>query len=364
MKSKTGPVEDIFVFPRPNSGLTKREVSLEKESNDLIPVYSASKDKDYVFGYVEKTSKWKSYKNVLSWNADGLYAGCVFYHEDEFVPYEKIKLMKLKPEYEKNLDYKFLRKTIELELLSMSFGFRYKCAIKRVKKISIKIPIDDNDNFDLDSQKAIAEKYKSLEEIADELKSLYDDFKKVKFDLGIDFNFREFPIVDIFHIEKGKSKYARRYIKDNLGEFPIYSSQTKDEGVIGKIDTYDYDVECLTWTTDGAYAGTVFYRNGKFSMTSHCGALIPKENYRNKIDLRFISQYLNNYLKDYAVGEGNKRVTIKIMEKVSIKIPMYKTGKIDLPKQKEYRGKYEKLEQVKRDLIIDIQDTLDSQVLI
>ena len=272
--------------------------------------------------------------------------------------------MKLKPEYEKNLDYKFLRKTIELELLSMSFGFRYKCAIKRVKKISIKIPIDDNDNFDLDSQKAIAEKYKSLEEIADELKSLYDDFKKVKFDLGIDFNFREFPIVDIFHIEKGKSKYARRYIKDNLGEFPIYSSQTKDEGVIGKIDTYDYDVECLTWTTDGAYAGTVFYRNGKFSMTSHCGALIPKENYRNKIDLRFISQYLNNYLKDYAVGEGNKRVTIKIMEKVSIKIPMYKTGKIDLPKQKEYRGKYEKLEQVKRDLIIDIQDTLDSQVLI
>ncbi|WP_367699049.1 restriction endonuclease subunit S, partial [Helicobacter pylori] len=43
--------------------------------------------------------------------------------------------------------------------------------------------------------------------------------------------------------------------------------------MLGFIDTYDFDGEFLTWTTDGAYAGSVFYRNGRFSITNVCGLL-------------------------------------------------------------------------------------------
>lgn len=32
---------------------------------------------------------------------------------------------------------------------------------------------------------------------------------------------------------------------------------------MGYLDTYDFEGEYITWTTDGANAGTVFYRNGK-----------------------------------------------------------------------------------------------------
>ena len=42
--------------------------------------------------------------------------------------------------------------------------------------------------------------------------------------------------------------------------FPVYSSQTTNQGIFGFLNTYDFDGEYVTWTTDGANAGTVFYR--------------------------------------------------------------------------------------------------------
>jgi type I restriction enzyme S subunit len=62
------------------------------------------------------------------------------------------------------------------------------------------------------------------------------------------------------------------------GKYPVYSSQTKDNGVLGLINTYDYDCRQITWTTDGANAGTVFLREGKHNCTNVCGTLQPKGN--------------------------------------------------------------------------------------
>lgn len=60
------------------------------------------------------------------------------------------------------------------------------------------------------------------------------------------------------------------------GLYPVYSSQTKNNGCMGYIDSYDFEEESLTWTTDGANAGTVFYRDGKFNCTNVCGILTLK----------------------------------------------------------------------------------------
>ncbi len=57
------------------------------------------------------------------------------------------------------------------------------------------------------------------------------------------------------------------------GEYPVYSSQTKNDGIFGYLDTYDFDQDQLTWTTDGANAGTVFRRRGKHNCTNVCGTL-------------------------------------------------------------------------------------------
>ena len=66
---------------------------------------------------------------------------------------------------------------------------------------------------------------------------------------------------------------SKEYLINNAGEYPVYSSQTANNGEIGKIRTFDYDGEYVTWTTDGANAGTVFHRTKKFSITNVCGLI-------------------------------------------------------------------------------------------
>jgi len=65
---------------------------------------------------------------------------------------------------------------------------------------------------------------------------------------------------------------------EDEGIYPVYSSQTKNNGVLGLIETYDYNCRQITWTTDGANAGTVFLREGKHNCTNVCGTLQPRSS--------------------------------------------------------------------------------------
>ena len=159
----------------------------------------------------------------------------------------------------------------------------------------------------------------------------------------------------IFDFKKGLSKYTNSYINKNRGDYPLYSSQTINYGIIGNINSYDYDCKCITWTTDGIYAGTVFLRNGKFSMTTHCGALILKSAFTNVIDLDYIYTFLSENLKNYAKGDQNKRVTVDIIKNIQIKIPITATGEFDLQKQKEIAEKYRKIEEIKRSIKAELE---------
>ena len=85
-------------------------------------------------------------------------------------------------------------------------------------------------------------------------------------------------------------------IREHQGVYPVYSSQTSNNGEMGRIATFDYDGEWVTWTTDGANAGTVFYRNGKFNCTNVCGTLMPLDS--NSLLLKFLSYHLNQIAKN------------------------------------------------------------------
>lgn len=166
----------------------------------------------------------------------------------------------------------------------------------------------------------------------------------------------ELSIDEIFTIEKGKAEYTKEYMNKNKGEYPVYSSQTIEMGIIANINSFDYDQECLTWTTDGTYVGTVFVRNGKFSMTTHCGGLFLKPEHRGKISLEYLYSILNNTLPLYKEGEGsNKRLGAKRIAEIKIKIPITTTGEFDLQKQKELAEKYRKVEEVKKNIKAELE---------
>lgn len=83
---------------------------------------------------------------------------------------------------------------------------------------------------------------------------------------------------DYFCFEKGKNAqmYTIEYIGRNEGIYPVYSGQTENNGVMGKINKYDYDVdECLFTTTVGAKAMTPKYLTGKFCLSQNCLIMQP-----------------------------------------------------------------------------------------
>ena len=80
-----------------------------------------------------------------------------------------------------------------------------------------------------------------------------------------------------------------------------------------------FDGEYLTWTTDGANAGTVFYRKGKFNVTNVCGLLEP-------ISDCVIPKYLFYILKAEAPqyvnsGMGNPKLMSNVMARIKVPVP-------------------------------------------
>ncbi len=113
---------------------------------------------------------------------------------------------------------------------------------------------------------------------------------------------------------------SKDFIRDNHGDYPVYSSQTENNGCLGYINTYKYDGEYVTWTTDGANAGTVFYRSGKFSITNVCGLLEVKD--LMVVNTKYLYYALSIEARRYVnQGMGNPKLMSNIMASVQIPLP-------------------------------------------
>ena len=131
---------------------------------------------------------------------------------------------------------------------------------------------------------------------------------------GVEFR----KVGDIANISRGKVM-SKDFLKENAGEYPVYSSQTENEGKLGSITTYMFDGEYLTWTTDGANAGTVFYRSGKFSVTNVCGVI---DNISEDVNTKYLYYVLNRVAPTYVnCGMGNPKLMSNVMARISLPIP-------------------------------------------
>ena len=113
---------------------------------------------------------------------------------------------------------------------------------------------------------------------------------------------------------------SKEYLSDNVGDYPVYSAQTVNNGEIGKINSFDFDGEFVSWTTDGANAGTAFYRSGKFSITNVCGLIKIKNS--SELNYKFLFYWLSIEAKKHVYsGMGNPKLMSHQMEKIKIPIP-------------------------------------------
>ena len=181
----------------------------------------------------------------------------------------------------------------------------YIPSIKEQEKIS---------NFLSLLDKKIELQSKKIEDLKLFKKGLILSLKKNSFD------WHTVCIKDLFKITRGVviPKNELSEFKNGEYKYPVYSSQTSNEGILGYSDTFDFNGKYLTWTTDGANAGKVFYRNGKFRCTNVCGVL-----YEDNIIFtnELFAELLNYETPKHVSYVGNPKLMNNVMANIKIKIP-------------------------------------------
>ena len=187
-----------------------------------------------------------------------------------------------------------------------------------LKQVSVKIP-------SIQEQKRISDTLELLDKKIELQTKKIEDLKLFK--KGLLYNekrnnnsWNEYKISDIMNIARGTviPKTEISECLNNEFRYPVYSSQTSNNGILGYDNKYDFNGKFLTWTTDGANAGKIFYREGKFRCTNVCGILYNKDN-------RYVSELtaelLNIETPKYVSYVGNPKLMNNVMSNIIIKLP-------------------------------------------
>ncbi|UKS54465.1 restriction endonuclease subunit S [Mycoplasma feriruminatoris] len=229
----------------------------------------------------------------------------------------------------KNYVFHFLRKCdfTNKWFKLISIGTQANLNSEKIKNFIIDLPIDQKEQskisslfFNLDSLITLHQrKYLALKNFKNTLleKMFCDEkskFPRIRFK-GFTNTWEQCKVGEIFNIDRGSgiTRKDMREIKFGNFKYPVYSSQTSDEGLIGYYTKYMTD-NAITWTTDGVKAGTVFYRNHRFFATSHCGLLTKKQFEASQYFSIIISRNTSKYVTWVAMP----MLTTSQMEKITI----------------------------------------------
>ena len=177
-------------------------------------------------------------------------------------------------------------------------------------------------NPTLPEQQKIAILLSLLDERIATQNKIIEDLKKLKSAISLKMlhsdSWEQFKIQDIASIGRGRVISSVEISQQENPLYPVYSSQTSNDGIMGYLDDFMFEGEYISWTTDGANAGTVFYRNGKFNCTNVCGLLKLKKGF----DAHFVSLVLAEATRMYvSTNLANPKLMNNTMGNIQIRLP-------------------------------------------
>lgn len=342
----------LFLRRKNNAEHTNILASVNKafETKADITIKSIEKPLSKYISYVWKNISFEDYVSLIENNPNEnilnhqIYKSYITKHTiNKILEIEKEKFFYFILVYKQKLTLvKSGEKQDEKKFLGYEFSFRRGSegihAIQRAKSIDECTSLYDNNSYEnlLKANSYVYSAFNGEEKIIDEsLKenisymNLVDmmDFSRMDFDKFISLNAKKkikiesrWDLVKISSLcEIGRGRViSKKEIESNQGIYPVYSSQTSNDGIFGYLNSCDFDGEYVTWTTDGIYAGTCFYRNGKFNCTNVCGTL---KNKSENLMTKFLPLILNLIAPAYVVKVANPKLMNNVMADIKIPLP-------------------------------------------
>ncbi len=342
----------LFLRRKNNAEHTNILASVNKafETKADITIKSIEKPLSKYISYVWENISFEDYLSLIENNPNEnilnhqIYKSYIAkYSIDKILEIEKEKFFYFILVYKQKITLiKSGEKQEEKKFLGYEFSFRRGSegihAIQRAKSIDECTSLYDNNSYEnlLKANSYVYSAFNGEEKIIDEsLKenisymNLVDmmDFSRMDFDKFISLNAKKkikiesrWDLVKISSLcEIGRGRViSKKEIESNQGIYPVYSSQTSNDGIFGYLNSCDFDGEYVTWTTDGIYAGTCFYRNGKFNCTNVCGTL---KNKSENLMTKFLPLILNLIAPAYVVKVANPKLMNNVMADIKIPLP-------------------------------------------
>jgi len=133
----------------------------------------------------------------------------------------------------------------------------------------------------------------------------------------------------LFYFIKGRNaaQLTKEYIGDNPGEYPVYSGQTENDGLMGFVDSYELNIVdfAILVTTVGAKAMTTRMVSGQLSLSQNCALLMRRMS-------SIVSRYYGNALLPLFVHE---RRSISLIMQPSLRFEDLNRFRVPLPPSNE-----------------------------
>lgn len=263
---------------------------------------------------------------------NGTIGKLAYYNNEKVFLGKSVAYIKVSDEIKKQYLFQVLQTNSIQKYYTLSLtGTTIKnLGLEAIRNTKIKLPSLPEQTKIADFLSTVDDKIQNQQDKITHLENIKKGFmqkifsRKIRFkdDSGEDFpEWEEKKIKDVFKITRGYVLSANNVEKNINKEYiyPVYSSQTKDKGLLGYYNEYLYE-DAITWTTDGANAGTVHFRRGKFYCTNVCGVLISENGYANKC----IAEMINRISKKYVSYVGNPKLMNNIMAEIKIDLPCLK----------------------------------------
>lgn len=354
-----GKVKKFFLIENGNSGLTEEFIYSNQAMNpdNKAIVYSSATTKGTSMKNVDKNCKifrnsreydLKYYTNEGIIIARNGKAGTMQYVNDDFITMtDHAYLIKVKDKYKDliNIRYvEFLLKPIISECITSDKTGNQTFGKTLFNEKFIKLP-------EKEEQDKLVNEFIRLEELFLKLSKVESSLTKIlsKTPHTTHGNWETIDIV--FNLMSENRSLTEEYIYRHQGEFPVYSAQTN--GAYGYINKPFCEGELLNVVQYGD-AGRVFHREGKFSIGRNTCGLIPRDTFKDKINLKYMAYALEEAFVLNSKGDGLKSLSQGTIKNTKIFLP-------DIKEQNEIAEEYIKLEKIKyqtQQIIVKLEKVL------
>jgi len=336
----------------------KTDLFLQRDNPKAkIPLFSANVN--LPFGNLEKSNIKSFVHPFVLWGIDGDFefsckeVGEVFATTDHCGTIEILN-QKILPQ--------FLAAMLIQKKHEYGFDRGLRASLKNMKTISVSIPVRDGE-FDLEAQKESVQNNRGILNTQKKLLNMRTAINDIQVKVESSYKMKKFKIVRLFDVERGNSKFTRKYGYQNSGDYPVFSASNVKP--LTFINSFNFDGKYLTWATNG-FGGYMKIIDRKFSINGDRGILKPK---LSTIDINYVKWILEPRLRNLAKGRKGEageneftKVYPEMVKEEEIDLPVDEQGNPDLEQQKEISKQYSHIFKLRTSLSDAIEEVATSIV--